>query len=145
MSAMLRSGIVGFFVGFLAFGLYGLCMAFTPMDIREADRSAELEQMRRATFGRIEARNQVVHELIAERCTLPEAIAEYLQLDRHWPDYPTEIAKERADRSQEENAYRYIRVKVQVVLRDHPDQAALVLRRLEQEHEKLRTRTEPRP
>ena len=67
---------------------------------------------------------------------MAEAIEQFLELDRQWPEL---ISKVQADRSQEERIYDHICLRVQDVLHDHPEQASIVLRRLEQEYEKLRT------
>jgi hypothetical protein len=128
--------MLGCFMGLLAVGVFSLRFACTPMDFREDIRSAELAQMRRASEARIEAREQVVRELIDQRYTLAEAIEQFLELDRQWPEL---ISKAQADRSQEERIYDHISLRVQDVLHDHPEQASNVLRRLEQEFEKLRS------
>jgi hypothetical protein len=41
--------------------------------------------------------------------------------------------------SPQENSYEYIRFMVEAKLHDHPEQASIVLRRLEQEYERLRS------
>ena len=65
MNATMRMVMLGCFMGLLAVGVFSLRFACTPMDFREDNRSAELAQMRRASEARIEAREQVVRELIA--------------------------------------------------------------------------------
>jgi hypothetical protein len=136
MNAMMRLVIVGGFMGLLAVGVFSLRFACTPADLREDIRSTQLAEMRRASDARLEARDQVVRDLIAQRCTLAEAIEQFLELDRQWPDL---ISKVPAGRSHEERIYEHIRLRVKDVLRDHPEQASIVLCRLEQEYEKLRT------
>jgi hypothetical protein len=65
------------------------------------------------------------------------------------------VSKVPPGHSPQEKSYQYIRFMVEDSLHDHPEQASIVLRRLEQEYEKLRTqrqalsitekeRTEPR-
>jgi hypothetical protein len=92
--------------------------------------------MRQATLARLEARDQVVRDLIAQRYTLAEAIEQFLELDRQWPDL---ISKVQHGRSDEERIYEHIRFMVENMLHDHPEQASIVLGRLEQEYKKLRT------
>jgi hypothetical protein len=86
------------------------------------------------TLARLEARDQVVRDLIAQRYTLPEAIEQFLERDRKWPEL---VSKADAGQSQYERIYQYIRFMVEDVLHDHPEQASIVLRWLEQEYEKL--------
>lgn len=134
MNAIMRLVSVGCFMGLLAVGVFGLRLACTPMDLREVNRSAELEDMRRATDARLKAKDQVVSHLIAQRHTLAEAIEQFLELDRQWPDL---VSKVQDSQSQQERTYQYIRWKIENKLHDRPDQASIVLRRLEQEYEKL--------
>jgi hypothetical protein len=138
MNAMMRTVIVGCFVGLLAVAVFCLRFACT-IDFREDIRSVELAEMRRASESRLEARDHVVRDLIAQRYTLGEAIEQFLELDRQWPEL---LSKARAGRSQEERVYQHIRWKVEDALRDRPEQASIVLRRLEQEYEKFRTESQ---
>src|SRR5262249_46673917 len=133
---MMRTVIVGCFMGLLAVGVLSLRFACTPMDFREDLRSAELDKMRRANLDRREARDHVVRALIGQRGTVAEAIAHFLELDRQWPEV---ISKVLAYQFQEERFYQNIRLRVKEMLHDHPEQASIVVRRLEQEYEELRT------
>jgi hypothetical protein len=135
MNAMMRPVIIGCFMGLLALCVFGLRFSCTAPDFQEQIRSAKLAEMRRANLDRLEARDQVVRALIAQRCTVAEAIEQFLELDRQWPDV---ISKVLAYQSQEERVYQNIRLRVKEMLHDHPEQASIVLRRLEQEYEKLR-------
>jgi hypothetical protein len=138
MNAMMRTVIVGCFVGLLAVAVF--CLRFScTIDFREDIRSAELAEMRRASESRLEARDHVVRDLIAQRYTLGEAIEQFLELDRQWPEL---LPKVQAVRSQEERVYQHIRWRVEDALRDRPEQASIVLRRLEQEYEKFRTESQ---
>jgi hypothetical protein len=136
MNAMMRPVIVGCFIGLLAVGVFSLRFACTPMDFREDIRSSELAEMRRASEARIEAREQVVRNLIAQRYSLAEAIEHFLELDRQWPEL---LSKVQADQSPQERVYQHIHWRIEDALRDRPEQASIVLRRLEQEYAKLRT------
>jgi hypothetical protein len=136
MNAMMRLVSVGGFMGLLAVGVFCLRFACTPADFREDVRSAELTEMRLTSDDRLEARDQVVRELIAQRYTLAEAIEQFLELDRQWPELVTKV---QYGRSHDERIYEHIRLQVKDVLHDHPEQASRVLRRLEQEYEKHRS------
>jgi hypothetical protein len=136
MSATMRMVMLGCFMGFLAVGAFSLRFACTPMDLQEDIRDAELAQMRRASEARLEARDQLVRDLIAQRYSLAKTLEQFLELDRQWPEL---ISKVQADQSQQERVYQHIRWRVEDALRDRPEQASIVLRRLEQEYEKLRT------
>jgi hypothetical protein len=92
--------------------------------------------MQQANSARLEARTRVVGDLIAQQCTLAEAIEQFLKLDPPWPYL---FPKVPADQSPQEKSYQYICFMVEDQLRDHPEQASIVLGRLEQEYEKLRT------
>jgi hypothetical protein len=78
MYAMMRLLIIGCFIGVLAVGVSGLHFDCTLTDLREANRRAELEKKQKATLARLEARTQVVRDLIAQRYTLAEAIEQFL-------------------------------------------------------------------
>jgi hypothetical protein len=101
------------------------------MDFRDAHRRAELEQRLQAIFARLEARDQVVCALIAQRLTLAEAIEQFLELDRQWSDGHTIVPRMHADRTPEVRAHQYILVKVKDILHDRPEQASTSLSRLE--------------
>jgi hypothetical protein len=136
MNTMMRPLIGGCFLGLLAVGVFSLRFACTEPDFQEEIREAKLVGMRKETLIRLEARDQVVRDLIAQRCTLAEAIEQFLKLDRPWP-YP--YPKVPAGQSPQEKSYEYIRFMVEAKLHDHPEQASIVLGRLEREYEKLRT------
>jgi hypothetical protein len=138
MNAMIRPLIVGSFVGLLAAGLFALRFACSPVDFQEVHRSEELEQRERATARRLEARQQVVQELIAQRRTLAEAIARFQEVDREWPDYTAELPERFGwEWVGEEKAYRYVLATVQDLLHDRPEEAAGVIGRLDKEYQQL--------
>jgi hypothetical protein len=136
MNTMMRPLIIGGFLGLLAVGIFSLRFACTAPDFQEEIRDAKLVEMRRETLIRLEARDQVVRDLIAQRCTLAEAIENFLKLDPPWPYL---VPKVPPGHSPQEKSYQYIRFIVEAQLQDHPEQASIVLRRLEQEFEKLRS------
>jgi hypothetical protein len=133
---MMRPLISGCFLGLLAVGVFSLRFACTTPDFEEEIRGAKLAEMQQATSARLEARSQVVRELIAQRCTLAEVIEQFLKLDPPWPYL---FPKVPAGQSPQEKSYQYICFMVEDQLRDHPEQASIVLCRLEREYEKLRT------
>ncbi len=135
MSASMRPVIIGCSMGLLAVGVFSLRFACTAPDFREEIRGAELAEIRRDALTRLEARDQVVRELIAQRCTLAKAIEQFMKLDPPRPDLLPEVP---AEQSPQEKSYQYIRFMVEDTLHDHPEQASIVLRWLEQEYEKYR-------
>jgi hypothetical protein len=56
------------------------------------------------------------------------------------PPEPDVVYKVLADQSPQEKSYHYIRFIVEDELHDHPEQASIVLRRLERDYEKLGVR-----
>jgi hypothetical protein len=136
MSAMMRPVFVGCSLGLLGVGIFGLRLACDLPDFREEYRGVKLAEMRRTALDRLNARDQVVRDLIAQRCALAEAIEHFLKLDQSWPDL---ASKAPAGKSPQEKSYQYIQSMVEDVLENHPEQASIVLRRLEHDYEKLRT------
>jgi hypothetical protein len=134
MSASMRPVIVGCCIGLLAVGVFSLRFACTAPDFQEDIRGAELAEMRRDTLTRLEARDKVVRELISQKCTLADAIEQFIKLDPPWPDLLPRVP---ASQSPQEKNYQYIRFMVEDQLHDDPEQASIVLRRLELEYEKL--------
>jgi hypothetical protein len=138
MNAMLRPVLVGSVLGLLAVSLVGLRFACSRVDFQEVCRSEDLEQRQRATARRLEAMQQVVQELIAQRRTLAEAIARFQEVDHEWPEYTAKLQKRFGrEWSGEEKAYRFILSTVQDLLRDRPEEAAAVIGRLEKEYQQL--------
>jgi len=56
-------------------------------------RNEQLEQLREATFRRIKTKWQLAEEVIARRRGLAEAIEQFRDLDRQWPDVRAETKK----------------------------------------------------
>jgi hypothetical protein len=135
MSELLRPVIFGCSLGLLGVGVFGLRFACNLPDFREEFRSAKLAEMRRTTLTRLEARDQVVRNLIAQRYSLAEAINQFRELDRQGPGI---VSKAETGQSRQEKNYQFIHLMVEDVLQDHPERASLVLRRLERDYEKLR-------
>jgi hypothetical protein len=137
--------------GLLGVGVLGLAVVYldpaslhtstAPWDPKRRDSMAEellrrehLKQLHEVTFRRIEAKWQVAKEVIARRRTLAEAIEQYRDLDRQWPDI-----RARAERhelvwmSEDEWDGRSVIDQVRQVLAQRPDEAAAVAGRLEKE------------
>ncbi|HEY7308918.1 MAG TPA: hypothetical protein VH643_06065 [Gemmataceae bacterium] len=137
MNSQLRPAIVAVALGLLAVCVFGLRLACTPADLSALHRNEELEQLREATFHRVGARQRMVRELIDRRRSLAQALERFEELDRDWPDFSPQAAEERAGRSEDEWAYQHILVIVRESLRDRPEEAAAVLRRLEKDYRQL--------
>jgi hypothetical protein len=141
MNATMRLMTIGFFMGFLAVGVFSLRFACTPRDFREEIRVAKLAEMEQEVLIRWEARDQVLRDLIGKRCTLAEAIERFLKLDPPWPYVEPKVP---AGTSPQDRSYQHIRFMIEGKLRDHPEQASIVLHRLEREYEKLRAERQSR-
>jgi hypothetical protein len=135
MSAAMRPVIFGCSIGLLGVGVFSLRFACTAPDFREDIRGAKLAEMWRDTSTRLDARDQVVRDLIAQRCTLAEAIEQFVELNPPWPDLLPQVP---SGQSPQEKSYQYIRFMVEDALQDHPEQASIVLHRLEREYEQFR-------
>jgi hypothetical protein len=76
--------------------------------------------------------------VIAQRCSLSEALTRSQELEREWPGY---TARQSMSHGREwpnpERRYRCITLRVEVILKDRPEEAAAVLRRLEKEYQQL--------
>jgi hypothetical protein len=143
MNAVLRQAIVVLVVIPFAVSLLGLRFACTWTDlakiVQAALRDEELEQSRRPTYHRIDARKETVRDLIAQRCSLSQALAHFGELDGEHPEVLMELSRKRSGYgSDTEWNYQYIVVLVKDLLENHPDEAAIVLRRLEKEYQQLR-------
>jgi hypothetical protein len=141
MNAVLRPAIVVVVVIPLVVSLLGLRFACHSTGLRKIIQSAlrdeELEQSHRAAYHRIDAREETVRELIAQRCSLSQALARFEELDGEHPDDLMELSRERNGYDSERN-YQYIVELVKDLLENQTEKAAIVLRRLEKEYQQLR-------
>src|SRR5262245_55697009 len=153
MNALLRLAVVVTVMLPLAvLGCFGLRIACNPealrILLREARLREELQQGQQATLRRVESKEQVVRDVIAQRCSLKEALARFQELDREfdreWPDSCSKQSEIRAWRwpSEVERQYRNIIATVNDLRRDRPEEAATVLRRLEKDYQQLQTSTQ---
>ena len=150
MNALLRPTAVVVAVAPLLVCLFGLRFACGLADlgelVREARHSEELEWMQRATFRRMESKRQVVQEVIAERCSLSEALAWFRELEGECPEYAAVVAMVRGRQGpDEERHYRNIIATAQDLLGERPEEAAAALRRLGEEYRQFRAGRRLRP
>jgi hypothetical protein len=104
----------------------------------EGARKEQLDQLEDAIRRRREAKRRVAEEVIARRCSLAEAIEQFLVLDRQWPKLDLWITKpEDGWLSPDEWAGRNVLHFVQRLLIARPDEAAAVAGRLEKELQEL--------
>jgi hypothetical protein len=142
MNAVLRSAIVVLVVVLLTVCVSGLRFGCNSTDLRQIIREAylneDLEQSRGAIFRRIDAREQTVRELIAQRCRLSQALTRFQELDGEWPEHFAELSRRHGRTwSDAEKNYQYIVALVKSLLQDQPEEAAAILRRLEKDYQQL--------
>jgi hypothetical protein len=107
--------------------------------VREVRRREELQQWRRDTLRFTEARVEVVRELIAQRRSLKEALTRLQELDLERSDFIAKSSKTYEGYSPHmEEHYQYIISIAKALLKDRPEEAAVVLCRLEKEYKQLR-------
>jgi hypothetical protein len=100
----------------------------------ELARTERLSQLREASFRRVDSKRLVAEEVIAGRRSLAEAIEEFRDLDRQWPDVSAGIKIPEHEWMSEDEWYgRAVIGQVRQVLADRPDEAATVIGRLEKE------------
>jgi hypothetical protein len=90
-------------------------------------RSEQREQLRESSFPRVEDKWQIAEEVIARRRSLAEAIEQFRDLDRQWPDVRAGTKKpELPWMSEDEWDGRAVIHRVGQVLADRPDEAGAV-------------------
>ena len=119
----------------------------SPSLAEESGREAELQQSFEALRRQRQAKRQVAQEVMAQRRSLAEAIAQFQALDRDWPEGRLRFQKPQDfGMSEEEWDGRSVIYWVQQVLAERPDEAAKVAGRLEKElHELLAKRKKRHP
>jgi hypothetical protein len=109
-------------------------------------RREHLRQLEQATLYRTTAKWQIAQEVIAGRRSLTEAMEQFRDLDRQWPDLRSGITKpEDLWMSEDEWDGRAVIEQVRQVLADRPDEAAAVAGRLEKELQRLLAERRKRP
>ena len=146
MNALIRLAVVVTIVLPLAvLGCFGLRFACNSEALRsllhEASRSEALQQAEQAILRRVEAKEQVGRDVIAQRCSLKDALARLQELDREFDrDRTASFPKQSEIRawlclSEVEGHYLNIIATVKSLLDDRPEEAAAVLRRLEKDYQ----------
>ena len=143
MNTLIRLASVVLLVVPLALCIFGLSFACDSTDlrsmVREVRRREGLQQWRRDTFRFIEARQEVVRELIAQRRSLKEALTRLQELDRERSDFIAKLPNTYEQYfSHMEEHYQYIIAIARGLLKDRPEEVVAVLRRLEKEYQQLR-------
>ena len=106
--------------------------------MKSITRGEKLKQLREASSRRIEARWQIAKEVIAGQRSLAEALEQFRNLDRQWPEFRADTKMpELAWMSEDELDGRAVIAQVRQVLADRPDEAAAVAGRLEKELQQL--------
>src|SRR5262249_47631748 len=94
------------------------------------------------------SKEQVVRDVIAQRCSLKEALARFQELDRELdrvqPASFPKVSEIRAQKwpSELEGRYQSIITRVEDLLRGRPEEAAAVLRRLDKDYQQLQAGTQ---
>jgi hypothetical protein len=100
----------------------------------EAARLEKLEREREATFAAIGRRAELLDEVIAGRCALPEAAARSWELNRSMPGFHWEnFRRFYPGATDGERCCRHVIRHVTNRLEDRPDRGEAVVRRLEAE------------
>jgi lipopolysaccharide biosynthesis regulator YciM len=116
--------------------------------LNEASRSEALDKTQQAIVPLLESKEQVVHDVIAQRCSLKEALTRLQEVDDEvdlvWSASFSKLSEIRARiwPSEVEGHYQYTITTVKGLLRDRPDEAAAVLRRLAKDYQQLQTSTQ---
>lgn len=146
MNILLRPAAAALALAGLSVCVFGLRWACDPAGLvglrevmRVVGRNEDLRRLERATLDRSKARRQVAQEVLARRCSLGEALARFVELEREWPDYATPLTEvmRRAWASEEERQYRLLTNVVEELLAERPEEAAAALRRLEEDYRQL--------
>jgi hypothetical protein len=150
MSKFLRLAAAVLCVGVLALGVVYFdpaCMLTFPHrwdpDKRasmaeEIARNEQLDQQEAALRRQRQAKRRVAEEVLARRRSLAEAIAQFRELDREWPEFPSAPqTPEELGLSADEWSGRDVLYFVRLVLADRPDEAAVAGDRLETELQQL--------
>jgi hypothetical protein len=116
----------------------GRHFASIPSSSQEtARRDQEVGRLVQAHKRRDEARKQAVQELLSQRCTLPQTLQRFQELNREWPDMIVMARVARAKESDEQIAYRLILAYVEMALSEQSEELVVVLHRLKNDYQKL--------
>ena len=161
MSKLIRLAAVVLCVGVLALSVVYFDPACpltypTPWDpqrrssmAEELTRQEHLNQLHEASFRRLKTKWQIAQEVIARQRSLAEALEQFRDLDRQWPDIRSQTKRpELLWMSEDEWDGRAVIDQVRQVLAERPDQANAVAGRLEKELQQLlaqRNKRSPAP
>jgi|GEM_PF-6750951 hypothetical protein len=152
MNTPIRSALLIATVLLLAVGILGIRFVGDPADLRmllQAERRhQQLQRFKQVVDHRIEAKDALVREVIAQRCKLSEALTRCQEIDREWlleleRDWPNafigEAEMHRVACSDADCYFHSISWRVEYLLRNRPREAAIILHRLEKEYQQLQT------
>jgi len=123
------------------------CAADRISQAEEIGRSEQIDRAREAFSRRVQAKEQIAEDVIAQRRSLAEAMKLFQALDQDWPQLgPGSPVNQSLGLSEDEWYGRGVIRYVGWALFEHPDEAAAVVTRLESELQKLladRTKRHP--
>ncbi|HEY7326215.1 MAG TPA: hypothetical protein VH592_01145 [Gemmataceae bacterium] len=142
MNDLMRPIILAMILVPLTVCIFSFRFACDSTDLRqligEVRRNEKLEQSRRSTFHRIDAREETVRQLIAERCSLSQALARFQELDDEWPNHFRELSRKHArNGSDAATNYQYILAIAKEILRNRPEEVDALLCRLEKQYQQI--------
>jgi hypothetical protein len=155
MNAFLRSALILPVLVPLAVCVFGLRFGFDFPELRQllqnARRCEQLDQSLHESVRRQQLRKLLAKEVVAQRCGLSEALEQMEELNREWhqemerecPDY-----RQLADQCgviwcKPDWSYWKITLEIREILRDRPEEADALLRRLAGEHQRLQEERQP--
>jgi hypothetical protein len=106
-----------------------------PEALEESDRMARIKE---ASFRRLDSKQRIAEEVIARRQSLLEAMKQFRALDQEWPQFGS-ASKKAHDLGISEDEWdgRGVITTVKVILEHRPDEAAVVVARLEKELQEI--------
>jgi hypothetical protein len=144
MPLLLRTSALGFILGLLAVGVFGLRCACLPSEemremMKTIHRAEEVTRLNQAAQRRLEGKHQAVQAWMSQRCTWEETMQRMQELDEEmeeaWPGYTRMIGRI-TPLSAEQRRYQCVFHYVKTVLRERPEELAEVLRRLEKDSQR---------
>jgi hypothetical protein len=150
MNAPIRSLFVLAVLVPLAVAVVGLRWGLNALDLgqalRDARRLQELNQFLKGSIRHQEERKVLAEEVVAQRCSLQEALDQIQEMNREWlqemedrwPDLSRDlVAQYRRDWLEPNWCYWRLTQEIKCQLCDWPEQADAVLRRLDEEHQQI--------
>lgn len=141
MTAFMR--ISGGFIGVFLLALVGFSLLYgcdSRAWLTAIHHGEELDQLHEFVLNREKSQRQAVQEWIVQRRTLAETMQRFQELDQEsdeiWPGR-IRIIRTNPKLSAENRSYGSIRHLVESILREHPEELALALCRLEKDFQRL--------